>query len=219
MTDPEAANPARSRLAFAFAALLLVAGAAFLYLKAGHGGKKERSGACAAAAPLAQSLAPLARGEVAAFGAAKEPEPMLPLAFNGPDGAPTDLGAFKGKTLLVNIWATWCVPCRQEMPALDRLQGAVGSDQFEVLAINVDTTRLDRPKALLNELGVKNLKFYADPKADIFFRLKQGGELMGLPTTFLVDPSGCALGQLSGPAMWDSAEALALIRRALGKEP
>ena len=98
-------------------------------------------------------------------------------------------------------------------------KNAAGSDKFEVVAINVDTTRLERPKAFLDEIGVKNLKFYADPKADIFFRLKQGGELMGLPTTYLVDAAGCTLGQLSGPAAWDSAEALALIRRATGSTP
>lgn len=105
------------------------------------------------------------------------------------------------------------------MPALDRLQQAAGSDKFEVVAINVDTTRLERPKVFLDEIGVTSLKFYADPKADIFFRLKQGGELMGLPTTYLVDSAGCALGQLSGPAAWDSDEALALIRRATGETP
>lgn len=218
MTDPEAVNPARSRIAFAFAALLLAAGAAFLYVKARQTGKEEHSTACAPAAPLAQSLAPLAKGEVAAFAPAKDPEPLLSLAFNGPEGAPVTLDAFKGKTLLVNIWATWCVPCRQEMPALDRLQGEIGADKFEVLAINVDTTRLERPKAFLNEIGVKNLKYYADPKADIFFRLKQSGAVLGLPTSFLVDPSGCGLGQLSGPAAWDSPEALALIRGAIGQD-
>ena len=79
--------------------------------------------------------------------------------------------------------------------------------------------RRDELLRYLDEIGVKNLKFYADPKADIFFRLKQGGELMGLPTTYLVDSAGCALGQLSGPAAWDSDEALALIRRATGSTP
>jgi thiol-disulfide isomerase/thioredoxin len=221
MTEQPAppASPQRNRGALALVALLLIGGVGFLYVKAGHGGKKEHSAACDASKPLAQSLAALAKGEVAALTIAKEPEPMQPLAFNGPDGAPTSLDAFKGKTVLLNVWATWCVPCRGEMPALDRLQRAAGSDKFEVVAINVDTTRLERPKAFLDEIGVKSLKFYADPKADIFFRLKQGGELMGLPTTYLVDPAGCALGQLSGPADWDSADALALIRRAIGEAP
>ncbi len=219
MTEQPAASPQRNRGALAFVALLLIAGVGFLYVKAGRGGKKEHSAACDASKPLARSLASLAKGEIAALAIAKEPEPIQALAFNGPDGAPTSLEAFKGKTVLLNVWATWCVPCRGEMPALDRLQKAAGSDKFEVVAINVDTTRLERPKAFLDEIGVRNLKFYADPKADIFFRLKQGGELMGLPTTYLVDSAGCALGQLSGPAAWDSDEALALIRRATGSTP
>jgi thiol-disulfide isomerase/thioredoxin len=217
MTDQPSADPQRNRGALAFAAFLLVAGAAFLYVKAGHGGKKEHSAACTASKTAAQAANEFAKGEIASFTAAKEPEPMPALAFNGPDGNPTTLEAFKGKTLLVNIWATWCVPCRSEMPALDRLQKAAGSDKFEVLAINVDTTRLERPKAFLEEIGVRNLKFYADPKGDIFFNLRQGGELMGLPTTFLVDASGCEIGRLSGPAVWDSAEALALVQSVIGR--
>lgn len=218
MTE-QPAKPPLNRVTLAGAAAFVVAVAALLYAKSQPPREPQAPNpACAAAATLASSLDPLAKGEVAAFAPAKASEPMETLAFNGPDGAPTTLDAFKGKTVLVNVWATWCVPCRQEMPALDRLQGALGGDKFEIVAINVDTSRLDRPKALLAELGVKNLKFYADPKADVFFRLKQGGALLGLPTSFLVDPKGCALGQLSGPAAWDSAEAQALVRRAAGLE-
>jgi thiol-disulfide isomerase/thioredoxin len=218
MTEQPAANPQTNRGAFAVAALLLIAGAVFLYVKAGHGGKKEHSAACEASRPLAQVAKTIAKGEIAAFTAATDPEPMPSLAFNGPDGAPTTLDAFKGKALLVNIWATWCVPCRSEMPALDRLQKAVGSERFEVVAINVDTSRLERPKAFLDEIGVKNLKFYADPKGEIFFNLRQGGELLGLPTTFLVDSAGCEIGRLSGPATWDSPEALALVQSVSGRQ-
>ncbi len=217
MTEQPAANPQTNRGAFAVAALLLIAGAVFLYVKAGHGGKKEHSAACEASRPLAQTAKNIAKGEIAAFTAATDPEPMPALAFNGPDGAPTTLDAFKGKALLVNIWATWCVPCRSEMPALDRLQKAAGSDKFEVLAINVDTSRLERPKSFLDEIGVKNLKFYADPTGEIFFNLRQGGELLGLPTTFLVDSAGCEIGRLSGPATWDSPEALALVQSVSGQ--
>ncbi|HXY58392.1 MAG TPA: TlpA disulfide reductase family protein [Methylocystis sp.] len=217
MTE-QPARPSLNRRMLAGAAALVVAVAAYLYTNSPPREPKAPNPACVAAAALASSLEPLAKGEVAAFAPAKASEPMETLAFNGSDGASTTLEAFKGKTILVNVWATWCVPCRQEMPALDRLQGAIGGDKFEVVAINVDTSRLDRPKALLAELGVKNLKFYADPKADIFFRLKQGGELLGLPTSYLLDPNGCALGQLSGPAAWDSVEAQALVRRAAGLE-
>jgi thiol-disulfide isomerase/thioredoxin len=216
MNDQQAANPQRHRAVFALAAVAALGVAAFLYVKGGESrNKPPHDPVCDAAKPLAAALDPLAKGEVAALNIAKEPELIGDLAFNGPDGAPTNLAAFKGKTLLVNIWATWCVPCRAEMPALDRLQKQIGSDKFEVVAINVDTNRLDRPKALLAELRVSALKFYADPKAEVFFRLRQGGGLMGLPTTFLVDPSGCEIGRMAGPASWDSPEALALLRRAL----
>jgi thiol-disulfide isomerase/thioredoxin len=212
MNDKQAAPSQSHRGAYAVAAALLVAGAAFLYVKAGHGGKKEHSAACDAAQTTAQRAGDIAKGDIAAFAAAKDPEPMQALVFNGPDGKPTSLEAFKGKALLVNVWATWCVPCRAEMPALDRLQGAVGSDKFEVVAINVDTSRLDRPKAFLDEIAVKNLKFYADPKGEAFFALRQNGGLLGLPTSYLVDARGCEIGQLSGPAVWDSADALALVQ-------
>ncbi len=212
------ARPSHSyRGAFAIAAAALVAGAGFLYVKAGQGGKKEHSAACEAARATARIADGTAKGEVAAFAAAKDPEPMPALAFNGPDGKPTTLEAFKGKVALVNIWATWCAPCRAEMPALDRLQQAAGSDKFEIVAINVDTSRLDRPKAFFEEIGVKNLKFYADPKGDVFFGLRQNGGLLGLPTSYLIDAQGCEIGRLSGPAAWDSPEALALVRGVSGQ--
>jgi thiol-disulfide isomerase/thioredoxin len=212
MNDTKAAPPQFKRGAFALAAALLVAGAAFLYVKAGHGGKKAHSAACDASRTTAKLAGDIAKGDIAAFAAAKDPEPMTALTFNGPDGKPTTLEAFKGKALLVNIWATWCVPCRSEMPALDRLQKAAGSDKFEVVAINVDTSRLDRPKAFLDEIGVTNLKFYADPKGEAFVALRQNGGLLGLPTSYLVDAKGCEIGQLAGPAVWDSADALALVQ-------
>jgi thiol-disulfide isomerase/thioredoxin len=221
MTDhPDASTAAaRRKGVVALIALLIAGGAAFLYVKGGPSGKKESSPACVASQKLASSLAPLAKGEVAAMAIAKEPEPMPDLVFNGPDGKRMTLADFKGKTVLLNIWATWCVPCRQEMPALDRLQKAAGSDKFEVVAVNVDTSRLDRPKTFLGESGVINLAYYADPKADIFFQLKQAGKVLGLPTTFLVDPSGCQIGLMSGPAAWDSADAQALVAKAAERAP
>jgi thiol-disulfide isomerase/thioredoxin len=206
----------------AVAIALLAAGAALLYVKAGPSGKKETreaSAACAAAVKTAESLGPLAKGEVAAMTVAKAPEAMAEISFLGPDGGPRTLANFKGKTVLLNLWATWCVPCRQEMPALDRLQKIAGSDKFEVVAINIDTSRLDRPKAFLQEIGVKNLTYYSDPKADVFFQMKQSGKVLGLPTTFLIDPAGCQLGLMSGPAQWDSADAQALVAKAASVAP
>jgi len=218
MNELQPAAPGRHRLVFAFAALAIVAVAALLYVKGGESRKKPGSEACAAAKPLAAALAPLAKGEVAALNVAADPEPFPALSFNGPDGAPLDVSAFKGKTLLLNIWAAWCVPCRAEMPALDRLQQQLGSPSFEVVAINVDTSHLEKPKALLAELGVGALKFYSDPKGEVFFRLRQTGGLTGLPTSFLIDPNGCEIGRMSGPAAWDSADAIKLIKSALGQD-
>ncbi len=217
MSEPQPAAFTRHRLTFAFAALAIVGVAALLYVKGGETRKKADTGACAAAKPLAARLAPLAKGEVAALNIAAEPELFPAISFNGPDGAPLDVSAFKGKTLLLNIWAAWCVPCRAEMPALDRLQQQLGSPAFEVVAINVDTTHLEKPKALLSELGVGALKFYSDPKAEVFFRLRQGGGLTGLPTSFLIDSNGCEIGHMSGPATWDSEDAVKLIKGALGQ--
>lgn len=232
--------PPRSPLLVAKAALITMAvGVAFVYAIGSMGGKKPPAGAvdegatpagtaqpseappaagdaaCAASAKIAANVKDLATGEVAAMTIAAAPQPLPDYAFDGPDGAPVSLGAFKGKTTLLNLWATWCVPCRAEMPALDRLQEAFAGRNFEVVAVNVDTTRLEKPKAFLAETGVKSLTYYADPKANLFFEMKQTGKALGLPTTLLIGPDGCQIGLMNGPAAWDSADAKALISRAL----
>jgi thiol-disulfide isomerase/thioredoxin len=148
---------------------------------------------------------------VAALALADEPKPMPDLSFTGSDGKAVKLSDFHGRNLLLNLWATWCVPCRQEMPSLDQLQAKRGSADFDIIAVNIDTARLDRPKAFLNEIGVKNLAFYADNTAGVFQTLKQDGKVLGLPTTILVGKDGCDIGTMAGPAKWDSDDALALI--------
>jgi thiol-disulfide isomerase/thioredoxin len=181
-------------------------------------GSKEAavSTACPGAAALAERLSPLVHGEIAALTLAPRPKPLPDLRFNGPDGTKVSLADFKGRTVLFNLWATWCVPCRQEMPALDRLQGMLGSKDFAVVAVNIDTAHLDRPKAFLEEIGVKNLKFYADPAADVFQALRQEGRALGLPTTILISKDGCEIGTLAGPARWDSEDALTLLKAIQG---
>ena len=94
-------------------------------------------------------------------------------------------------------------------PSLDRLQGARGNADFSVVAVNIDTARLDGPKAFLKEIGAKNLSLYADSSANIFETLKQDGKVLGLPTTILVAKDGCDIGTMAGPAKWDSPDALA----------
>ena len=172
---------------------------------------------CRPAAELVRRLAPLARGEVAAVGIASDPKRLPELAFTDRDGKPRTLASFQGKTVLLNLWATWCVPCRKEMPALDALQAKLGSEKFEVVAINIDTRNLDKPKAWLEEVGIKRLRYYADPSAKVFQDLKAIGKAFGMPTTLLVDPSGCELGALAGPAEWASDDAVKLIETALSR--
>jgi thiol-disulfide isomerase/thioredoxin len=138
------------------------------------------------------------------------------VAFTGPDGLRTTVGAFKGKTILLNLWATWCIPCREEMPALAKLQTALGSPDFAVIAVNIDTTRLEKPPAFLREIGATALPYYADHTADILQQLKQSDKIQGLPTTLLIGRDGCEIGKMEGPAVWDSPDAQNLIKQVAG---
>lgn len=175
-------------------------------------------GACAASVATLQRLRPLARGEVAAFEVPDGASAAAELAFDGPDGRRRTLADFRGRTVLVNLWATWCEPCKREMPALDAVQAEFGGPAFEVVTINIDTRNLDRPRAWLAAAGIQNLAYYSDREARVFQALRQGGET-GLPTTVVVDPAGCRLGRLSGWAEWASPDGLALLRAALPRGP
>jgi thiol-disulfide isomerase/thioredoxin len=212
------AVPKKSQLVpiLAGVALLIAAAGAVLY-GIGQPGSKETAAIaakCASARDLASKLKPLVHGEIAALSLNPASKPLPDLIFNGPDGEKTSLAAFKGKLVLFNLWATWCVPCRAEMPSLDRLEANLGSDAFQVVAVNMDTSRLEKAKGFFNEIGVEKLGFYADPKADVFRALKQKGGVVGLPTTILIGADGCDIGTMAGPAKWDSPEAAALITAA-----
>ena len=198
--------------AAAVAAIMVVA---VLYGRKGPGGND--SSACAGAEKALAAMRPLAKGEVAAVQVPKASQKMPNLGFKTPDGQATTLAALERKTLLLNLWATWCVPCRKEMPVLDRLQQQLGGKDFEVVAINIDQRNLDRPKRFLDEIGVKALAYYSDADAKVFQDLQKIGRALGMPTTIIVDAKGCELGHLAGPAEWDSPDALALIKAAQGK--
>ena len=173
--------------------------------------------ACRPAVDLAAKVAPFARGEVAAVNVAKSPLKVPNLAFEDGAGKKLTLADFKGKTVLLNLWATWCVPCRKEMPTLDALEQKLGSPDFQVVAVNIDTRDAEKPKAFLKEIGVKGLAYYADPSAKSFQDLKAVGRAFGMPTTLLVDRSGCEIGTIAGPAEWASDDAVKMIKAALGK--
>jgi thiol-disulfide isomerase/thioredoxin len=173
--------------------------------------------ACRAAADKVQRMAPLARGEVAAVSVASTPQPVPNLSFKDREGRERSLADWRGRTVLLNLWATWCVPCRREMPALDALEGKLGSPDFEVVAVNIDTRNLEKPKTWLQDVGVKQLAYYSDPSAKTFQDLKAVGKALGMPTTLLIDGNGCELGVLAGPAEWASPDALKLVEAALGR--
>lgn len=172
---------------------------------------------CPAAASLARRLEPLARGELAAFKVTERPQPTPNLTFKGADGRELKLADFRGRTVLLNLWATWCVPCRHEMPALDKLQATLGGQAFEVVAVNIDTRNPEKARTWLQETGIRNLTDYSDHSAKVFQELRAVGRAFGMPTTLLIDPDGCELGHLAGPAEWASEDALRLVRTALGR--
>ena len=211
MTAPSRPAPWIRTLALG-APLATVAVLAGLYAMGAFG--DATPAACRSAGTAAARLKPLAHGEVAALAVAETPRPAPSLSFKDADGASRTLADFKGRTVLLNLWATWCVPCRKEMPALDRLQAALGGPDFQVVAVNIDTAKLDRPKQFLVEAGVTHLPLYTDSTAGAFQALRAEAGALGLPTTLLIDRAGCTLGTVAGPAEWDSPDVQALVRAA-----
>lgn len=171
--------------------------------------------ACRANAALLQKLKPLAHGEVAAVNVPDHSILLPNLTFQSDSGTLKKLSDWRGRTVLLNLWATWCVPCRKEMPALDALQAKAGGPKFQVVTVNIDTRDPAKPKAWLKEVGIKHLAYFADPSAKVFQDLKAIGRAFGMPTTLLVDPNGCELGTIAGPAEWASADATKLIETAV----
>lgn len=193
----------------------LIAGLAAVYGIAGFG-RNVPDPQCASALKTVERLAPLARGEVAAVVVPPDPHELPALSFHDAAGAHKELADWHGRALLLNLWATWCVPCRKEMPALDALQARLGGPDFQVVAVNIDTRDPDKPKNWLKDVGVSHLTYYADPEARIFQDLKAVGKAVGMPTTLLVDSSGCDVATLAGPAEWASDDAIKLVQAAIG---
>jgi thiol-disulfide isomerase/thioredoxin len=217
---PELRSPraaATRRIPLAIAAVLI--GAAIGYAGVyGIGGLKRGAGGdpvCRAAVDLAQKLAPLAHGEVAALTMATAPLMLPDLAFEDANGQPKKLSDWRGRTVLVNLWATWCVPCRKEMPALEGLQTKLGGPDFEVVAVNIDTRDPEKPKNFLKDANLTRLGYYTDQKAKVFQDLKAIGRALGMPTSVLVDGRGCEIATIAGPAEWDSDDAIKLISAAI----
>jgi len=218
VTDPPAflQKIGRWRLLSAGAALVILIVLAGIYGIA-HRPSNRADAACRSAVNTAKRIAPLVRGEVAALAVAQTAFPVPDLAFKDASGRELKLADWRGRTVLLNLWATWCVPCRREMPALDALQALLGGADFDVIAVNIDTRNPQKPLAFLKDVNITHLAYYSDPSARVFEELKTAGKAFGMPTTVIVDPSGCEIGTMAGPAEWASDDGVRLIGATIRK--
>jgi thiol-disulfide isomerase/thioredoxin len=205
------------RIPITIGAVLIGAAIGFAGVYGVGGLKRSASGdpACRGAVDLARRLTPLAHGEVAALTMATAPLRLPDLAFEDVEGKPKKLSDWRGRIVLVNLWATWCVPCRKEMPALENLQTRLGGPNFEVVAVNIDTRDPEKTNNFLKEANVTRLGYFSDQKAKVFQDLKAIGRALGMPTSVLVDAEGCEIATIAGPADWDSDDATKLITAAV----
>ena len=148
---------------------------------------------------------------MAAFIKHPTPKDLAAFSFTDGTGQIKDLSQWKGKVVLLNLWATWCAPCRKEMPELAKLQKLLGSADFEVVALSEDLKGAEASAAFLKEAGADNLALYVDPKATALAAIQS----VGLPTTLLIDRTGREVGRLLGPADWASEDAQKLVKVAL----
>ena len=149
------------------------------------------------------------------FARSASPKPMPELAFEDASGRAHTLADFRGKFVLLNLWATWCAPCREEMPALDRLQSQLASDRFQVVALSLDQQGLPIARKFYAETGIKALPLYVDRSAKAAFTL----DAAGLPATLLIDPAGREIGRHLGAVKWDSPQVMEHLRRRVNSSP
>ena len=144
-----------------------------------------------------------------------KPTPVPEINFDDAEGQARKLSDFKGKVLLVNIWATWCGPCRTEMPALDRLQARLGGSDFEVIPVSIDRGGMEAIRKFYNEIGVRNLAMYIDSSGQVLRQTRA----LGLPTTLLIDRGGQEIGRVIGPAEWDAPKVFEFLKTFLNRSP
>jgi thiol-disulfide isomerase/thioredoxin len=196
------------------AVVAAIAGFRTVYVSFAPSDNGESSVSSADSANQATGNGPLAglnKGAMAPLVVRPQPVDLPPLTFTGADGKPVSLADFSGKIVLLNIWATWCVPCREEMPALDKLDTKLGGKDFQVVAVNIDKGSADKAAAFLKEIGVTHLALYTDPSGKLFATLKA----VGMPTTLIIDRNGREIARLVGPADWASPEAVKVIEAAI----
>jgi thiol-disulfide isomerase/thioredoxin len=142
------------------------------------------------------------------------PKPVPEISFENGDGEARTLADFRGRVVLLNVWATWCLPCREEMPTLDRLQAELGGPDFEVVALSIDRAGPEVVSGFFAEIGIENIGLHIDPSGKALFALG----IVGLPATLLINREGDEIGRLIGPAEWDSPEMIEFIRSKLSDD-
>ena len=166
------------------------------------------SGAGVYYATLPVDEAPSAKPARFSFPLHAAPKPLPEIAFQDGQGGRHTLADLRGRTVLLNIWATWCVPCRKEMPSLDRLQRKLGGPTFQVIVLSIDTDGAPAVRRFYEEVGIRALEISVDPTTRASDKLGA----MGIPTTLLVDSQGREVARRTGPAEWDGPEAVAVIQ-------
>ncbi len=164
-----------------------------------------------AGSPASELRDLLATEKFANFTFFDKPRPVPEVRFTDGGGRDLSLDRFRGKVVLLNLWATWCAPCRREMPGLDRLQARLGGDDFEVLALAVDRGGAAKVKTFLDDLGIERLALYVDSSTRAIRVLGA----YGLPTTLLIDRAGNEVMRVVGPTEWDVAEIVDLVRHLI----
>jgi thiol-disulfide isomerase/thioredoxin len=195
---------------FALLALLIVFGLGGLYWFQSDPRKQE---VVETAAPASGFSKALATGSLAGVIVHPQRKDIPAFTFTDEKGLSLDLSKWKGRVVVLNLWATWCAPCRKEMPDLAKLQTALGGPDFEVVALSVDRKGLEASGAFLREIGVTNLATYVEPEAKSLAAL----QALGLPATILVDRTGKEAGRLLGSAEWASPEAQAMVKALMAE--
>jgi len=216
MTEMQAPQPKANRSVVLLAALGLVGAGLAIAVWMGLGNAGQ-AGECPVQREAAEAIDAAATGELAALNGTGEGRGYADLAFKDAAGADMTIADFSGKALLVNFWASWCIPCREEMPALDALAGKYNAEDFMVLPINLDlgAAGLEKAQRFLDEGQFAHLPLYADNSFAAFDRLKQQAVAIGLPATLVLDQNGCELAVLQGPAEWNTPDGEAVIEALL----
>lgn len=205
MTDSAKTSNGRRRTAWVSLALIGAVAAITAGLTLSNGAKAT---GCPAQEARGKAIGDAAQGELAALNGTGTGRSYADLSFVDAFGKTMSIAELAGKTLLVNFWATWCVPCREEMPALDALAAKYNGETFQVVPINLEIAGdgFGKAKTFLEAGNWPNLPLYVDTTSAAWEKLKGQAVSIGLPTTLVLDEKGCELGVLQGPAKWETAD-------------